>query len=78
VELEKQVSGDLRWIREGFLDDPSDHGVVVVHGHTIVDAPEERPNRIGLDTGAYKTGLLTAIGLEGPERWFLHARADAG
>ena len=78
VELEKQVSGDLRWIREGFLDDPSDHGVIVVHGHTIVEAPEERPNRIGLDTGAYKTGLLTAIGLEGSERWFLHARADAG
>ena len=76
VALEQQISGDLRWIREGFLDDSSDHGVMVVHGHTIVDAPEERPNRIGVDTGAYKTGLLTAIGLEGPERWFLHARAD--
>lgn len=77
VALEQQVSGDLRWIREGFLDDPSDHGVVVVHGHTIVQAPEERPNRIGLDTGAYKTGVLTAIGLEGTERWFLEARAEA-
>ena len=76
VALEQQISGDLRWIREGFLDDSSDHGVMVVHGHTIVDAPEERPNRIGVDTGAYKTGLLTAIGLEGSERWFLHARAD--
>jgi serine/threonine protein phosphatase 1 len=75
VALEHQVSGDLRWIREGFLDDSSDHGVVVVHGHTIVDAPEERPNRIGVDTGAYKTGVLTAIGLEGTERWFLEARA---
>ena len=73
VQLEKQVSGDLRWIREGFLEDPSDHGVVVVHGHTIVEAPEERPNRIGIDTGAYRTGMLTALGLEGTERWYLTA-----
>ncbi len=73
VELEKQHSRDLRWIREGFLDDASDHGVVVVHGHTIVESPEERPNRIGLDTGAYRTGVLTAIGIEGSERWFLRS-----
>jgi serine/threonine protein phosphatase 1 len=77
VELEKQVSRDLRWIREGFLEDTSDHGVVVVHGHTIVDAPEERANRIGIDTGAYRSGLLTAIGLEGEERWFLHAQGSS-
>ena len=77
VELEKQVSRDLRWIREGFLEDTSDHGVVVVHGHTIVEAPEERLNRIGIDTGAYRSGLLTAIGLEGGERWFLHAQGSA-
>jgi len=74
VMLEDQVSSDLRWIREGFLEDTSDLGVMVVHGHTIVDGPEERPNRIGVDTGAYKTGLLTALGIEGDERWFLHAR----
>ncbi len=77
VALEQQVSADLRWIREGFLDDASDHGVVVVHGHTIVDTPEERPNRIGLDTGAYKSGVLTALGIEGTERWFLEARSGA-
>ena len=63
-----------RWIREGFLEDRSDHGVVVVHGHTIVERPEEHPNRIALDTGAYRSGTLTAIGLEGEERWFLEAR----
>ncbi|HEX8572090.1 MAG TPA: metallophosphoesterase family protein [Allosphingosinicella sp.] len=74
VALEKQVSRDLRWIREGFLDDRSDHGVVVVHGHTIVERPEEHPNRIALDTGAYKSGTLTAIGLEGDQRWFIEAR----
>ncbi|MDP8993388.1 MAG: metallophosphoesterase [Pseudomonadota bacterium] len=76
VELADQSSHDLRWIREGFLDDRSDHGVVVVHGHTIVDAPEEHSNRIALDTGAYRTGVLTALGLEGRKRWFLEARGQ--
>jgi serine/threonine protein phosphatase 1 len=45
--------------------------MMVVHGHTIVDAPEQHLNRIAVDTGAYRTGVLTAIGLEGQERWFL-------
>lgn len=74
VPLESQTSKDLRWIREGFLDDPSDHGVIVVHGHTIVGSPEQHPNRIALDTGAYRSGVLTALGLEGRDRWFLAAR----
>lgn len=73
VALADQVPKDMRWIREAFLDDDTDHGVVVVHGHTIVDAPEERPNRIGIDTGAYAGGPLTALGIEGGERWFLTA-----
>ena len=51
--------------------------VVVVHGHTIVDKVEQRSNRIALDTGAYRSGVLTAIGLEGGERWFIEARSDA-
>ena len=74
VPLEAQTSKDLRWIREGFLDDRTDHGVMVVHGHTIVGSPEQHPNRIALDTGAYRSGVLTALGLEGRDRWFLAAR----
>lgn len=74
IALDRQVGRDLRWIREGFLDDRSDHGVVVVHGHTIVERAEEHPNRIAVDTGAYRSGTLTAVGLEGSERWFLEAR----
>ncbi|HEX8525669.1 metallophosphoesterase [Allosphingosinicella sp.] len=77
VPLESQTGNDLRWIRDGFLDDLSDHGVVVVHGHSIVDSVEERANRIAIDTGAYRTGLLTAIGIEGGDRWFIEARAEA-
>ena len=54
----------------------TDHGLIVVHGHTIVDQPEQHANRIALDTGAYRSGVLTAIGLEGDERWFLTAQAQ--
>jgi serine/threonine protein phosphatase 1 len=74
VALESQSSKDLRWIRDGFLDDRTDHGVTVVHGHTIVEEVEEHPNRIAIDTGAYRSGVLTAIGLEEGERWFIQAR----
>jgi serine/threonine protein phosphatase 1 len=73
VDLDSQTGKDLRWIREGFLDDRTDHGFTVVHGHTIVEKVEEHPNRIAIDTGAYRTGVLTALGIEGPERWFLQA-----
>lgn len=71
VELAQQSQRDLRWIRAAFLDDRTDHGFVVVHGHTISEAVEELPNRIGIDTGAYATGILTAIAIEEGERWFL-------
>ena len=71
VPLHKQDRGDLRWIRNDFLNDLRDHGVMIVHGHTIRDEVDEWPNRIGIDTGAYKTGVLTAIVLEGMERGYL-------
>jgi serine/threonine protein phosphatase 1 len=71
VPLSHQQPQDLRWIRMPFLDDEADHGCVVVHGHTITEAVDERKNRIGVDTGAYRTGVLTALGVEANERWFL-------
>lgn len=72
VPIEEQTGGDLRWIRSEFLDFRGDHGAIVVHGHTITDEVEERPNRIGIDTGAFASGRLTALGLEGGERWYLN------
>ena len=48
----------------------------MIHGHSIVPAIEERSNRIGLDTGAFASGRLSAIGIEGAERWFLQAEGD--
>lgn len=79
VDLSLQSQSDLRWIRSPFLDDDGDHGMVVVHGHTISPSVDNRPNRIGIDTGAYRTGVLTALGLEGTEKWILDtARAVVG
>lgn len=69
VELRHQSQRDLRWIRSPFLEDKADHGAVVVHGHTIRGEVEYRRNRIGIDTGAYRTGVLTALGLEGTRKW---------
>ena len=77
VALDAQKDVDLRWIRDDFLDDRRDHGAVVVHGHTIAREPEDRGNRIGIDTGGYLHGRLTALGLEGTDRWFLHAEGEA-
>jgi serine/threonine protein phosphatase 1 len=71
VGLDDQERRDLRWIREPFLSDVKEHGFVVVHGHTIVPGVEERPNRIGIDTGAYRSGILTALAVEDEERWYL-------
>jgi len=76
IELERQSQTDLRWIREPFLLDDTDHGFTVVHGHTITTQVEERGNRIGIDTGAYRTGILTALVVEGSDRRLL-ATSDA-
>jgi serine/threonine protein phosphatase 1 len=38
---------------------------------------EERPNRIGIDTGAFATGVLTALAIEGADRWYLDTRVQA-
>lgn len=71
VALDAQDPNDLLWIRDDFLGSNADHGAVVVHGHTISDWPEEKSNRIGIDTGAFATGRLTCLRLEGTERRFM-------
>jgi serine/threonine protein phosphatase 1 len=69
--LDEQSDHDLIWIRDPFLMSTEDHGAVIVHGHTPVEAVEVRPNRIGIDTGAVFTGNLTCLVLEGTERALL-------
>ena len=78
VALEEQRRKDLRWIREPFLSHNAPHGPVVIHGHTISDAPVERENRIGIDTGAYVNGRLTALVLEGGTRRYIEAVDEDG
>jgi serine/threonine protein phosphatase 1 len=76
VEFERQSQEDLRWIRAPFLNYAGDHGCTVVHGHTIVPDVVETENRIAIDTGAYRTGRLTALVIEGRDRRYLTATAS--
>jgi serine/threonine protein phosphatase 1 len=75
IGLDRQLQSDLRWIREPFLRSDDDHGFVVVHGHSISPGVDERDNRIGIDTGAYRTGKLTALAIEDERRWYLDTAA---
>ena len=78
VDLEAQEEDDLIWIRAPFLESAADHGAVVVHGHSVRREVEVRPNRIGIDTGAYYTNRLTCLVLEVNKRWLLQTGATAG
>lgn len=78
VAMEEQESKDLRWIRDEFLDFDKPHAYFIVHGHSITAAVEQLPNRMGIDTGAYESGVLTAVGLEGTERWLLNTDGARG
>ncbi|WP_313333283.1 metallophosphoesterase family protein [Sphingobium yanoikuyae] len=71
VPIAEQRPSDLRWIRGDFLNHGGRHDKMVVHGHSITPEVENLANRIGIDTGAYYSDRLTAIGLEGADRWFL-------
>jgi serine/threonine protein phosphatase 1 len=71
IPLQRQSQRDLLWIRDDFLLHEGDFGMVVVHGHTPIYKPEIRSNRINIDTGAYATGQLTCLVLEGESMTFL-------
>jgi serine/threonine protein phosphatase 1 len=65
IPLAQQKEEDLLWIREEFLDSDEQFSKYIVHGHTPVRAPDIRPNRINIDTGAYATGNLTLLTIQG-------------
>lgn len=77
LPLERQTPEDLLWIREPFLSWRGECGKIVVHGHTVSEEPVVRPNRIGIDTGAYLTGRLTCLVLEGTGYRFITAGTPA-
>lgn len=66
--IAEQSDLDLTRIKGEFLDSDVDHGMIVIHGHSIVKFPEVLPNRIAIDTGAYATGVLTALRLAPGQR----------
>ena len=78
VAVEDQDPHDMLWIREDFLRGDWRGPPVVVHGHTPQGEPQLEPWRIGVDTGAYATGILTAVRLEGEAREILQATAAGG
>jgi serine/threonine protein phosphatase 1 len=71
VPLDQQTAQDLMWIRDEFLLSEANFGKIVVHGHTIVPRPDVQRNRIGIDTGAFASGHLTCLILEGSQLGFL-------
>ena len=73
VPLDQQIEDDLVWIREPFLSDTSDHGALIVHGHTVVEAPTHYGNRLNIDVGAGYGGPVTAVAIDGLDVFHLTA-----
>jgi len=73
IPLEKQDETDLIWIRKDFLEDPRDHGALIVHGHTAIDTPTHYGNRVNIDSSAAYGGPLSAVVLEGRQVFHLTA-----
>ena len=73
--LSEQRRRDMLWIRDRFLRDTGPFEKVVVHGHTIFEEVADNGHRIGIDTGAFRTGVLTALMLEGDRRQQIQAVA---
>jgi len=71
IPLQAQREEDLLWIREDFTESSESHELIIVHGHTITAEVQCLPNRIGIDTGAFHTGVLTCLVLEGAEQRLL-------
>lgn len=74
VPLAAQTEDDLLWIRAPFLEDPRDHGALIVHGHTALDVPSHYGNRLNLDSSAGYGGPLSAAVIEGRQAWLLTDR----
>ncbi|WP_375401951.1 metallophosphoesterase [uncultured Sphingomonas sp.] len=78
VGLDEQTDEDRLWIGDEFTGSLADHGAVIVHGHTVCEGGVHLgANRIGVDTGAYRTGRLSAVGLEAGNAWIV-ATASTG
>ncbi|RYG57624.1 MAG: serine/threonine protein phosphatase [Alphaproteobacteria bacterium] len=77
ARLDEQTPNDLMWIRTEFLNHRSHLEKRVVHGHSAQTGAQVLPWRIGIDTGAYATGVLTALRLHNTEQTLMHASFGA-
>lgn len=73
IPLAEQNIEDLMWIRGEFLNSDASFEKLIIHGHTPNEMPEIRSNRINLDTGAFATGRLTCLVIEGEQTRFIFA-----
>lgn len=71
VDLHEQTEDDLLWIRDDFLNDTRDHGALVVHGHTPIEAVTHYGNRLNIDTGAGYGRAMAAVVIEGTDAFLL-------
>ena len=69
VDLHQQDENDLVWIRDGFLKDQTDHGPLIVHGHTAIDDVTHYGNRLNIDTRAGYDGPLSVVAIDGRQVW---------
>lgn len=67
----EQVEDDLLWIRGDFLEDPREHGALVIHGHSHIDRATHYGNRLNLDSSAGYGGPVSAAVIEGRQAWLL-------
>ena len=73
LPLDRQSAEDMLWIRSQFLRSDVEFEKIIVHGHTPVAEVHVDHRRIGIDTRAYESGVLTALRLQGSERGILQA-----
>lgn len=78
VPIAEQKRSDMLWIRDRFLNHQGPLEKVVIHGHTIFDDVVNLGNRIGVDTGAFRSGILTALVLEGDTQRIIQSVDDKG
>jgi serine/threonine protein phosphatase 1 len=71
IPLDRQSVNDLLWIRDEFLNSEQDYGKMIIHGHSPNEWPQVRRNRVNIDTGAFATGRLTCLVIDGDQSRFL-------
>lgn len=75
--IEDQTDADLFWARDQFIASKRRFSHRIVHGHTPVDRPYADARRVAVDTGAYASGVLSAVRLEADRLSFVSVDAAA-